>query len=63
MNRGNNFHKTQQCEEEKIIKEGKGLGKKTDPKMEKKKNISFNIEYLRNVIYLSCYRLSFVATS
>lgn len=27
VNRGNNFHKTQQCEDEKIIKEGKGACK------------------------------------
>lgn len=39
MNRGNNFHKTQQCEKEKIIKgREKGLEGKSDPK----ENILFN---------------------
>ena len=68
-NRGNNFHKTQQCEKEKIIKgRKKGLeGKrKNDPK-KRRKNILFNSIskfYLPFVISLFSFSASsFVAVS
>lgn len=54
VNRGNNFHKTQQCEDEKIIKEGKGACKEKWSQR-RKENILFN-SISEMLSTFSCYR-------